>query len=771
VASGTQSGAYVAVRAQRTRDHGRCLGPGSFLFVDNALADDPSALRRIPASALRHHRATLLVRANRPRRADIDAPPRSEGERLGEVIARWGLEMPVGLLHQPVGKEPWIETIQGEPEVDLAEARAIELEALLEWNRAVWKPADYHYRLPSGEHAEGFIKLTDAIREPRDAEVLASWLMPHMRDGVGFVLDTGTLTPVYEAAARRAGLIDVPVAVLEHYPRTFVDVHDAFEQAAGGEGRVLAILSVNSSGSVRDRIVAAMREITGLVDPQLVVMVDKERPAERLELIETWLPLPGHDPLIRRGAPARETCELCSDPKRSRLIPINPFTFDGTSQGEMAPIMPSTRDAQANWRLWQASAEAGGAVAVEGRSANPSAIARPSSHPMAVRLDVETLLGSDDFRELVRSRVGLVGDGFGAADDPLTAVRFTHLPFRPCADLVLVPEHEYELDEFPAFWQALGPSFAPDAELAPFPVEGDFGADLEAKIESAKEILIFALGSVSGHSLQRALFAVQRSPHRDRYGLQGFVLHARLPTLREWETLCNSFDRCLHAGWIFFLPDSSPLRQEEKLLKRLDTAAYAGAREEFLVGRLRLCAGEVTGHKPALFWGSGADARLTQNSIYGQELDARTTFAAVGAAMARARADFDRATPQPRVFDLAGMLRSYYDPLIIASFFRWLGPYEAWWGWKAEDARRTIDGIFGRVGDDRGALSVIVPELLLARAQGKVHDAAAEVILAEADRLTAWADEELAAAVAIGLDLDRTPASPSSPSGPSPSTA
>lgn len=755
MASGSQSGAYVAVRQQRTRLYGECLGPGSFLFVDNAIASDPGALRRIPASALRNHRATLLIRANEPRgQTNGNKGIHPEAERLAKVISRWGLEMPVSLLHQPVGEEPWIETVQGKPEVELDHARAIELEALLRWNDAVWEPRDYHYRLPSGEHAAGFIKLTDAIREPRDAEVLASWLMPHVDEGVGFVLDTGTLTPVYEAAARRAGGAGVktgPVAVLEHYPRTFVDVHDAVEQAAGGEGRVLGVLSVNSSGSVRDRIVAAMKGITGLVEPRLVIMVDKDRPSSDVPLIETWLPLPGHDPLVKRGASAKDTCELCNDRRRSRLIPINPFTFDGMAQGEMLPIMPSIRDAQANWPLWQACAEGVGAVAVESKSANPSAIARPSSHPMAVRLDLETLLGRDEFREQVRSRVGALREEEG--DDPLDGVRWTRERFRADADLVLVPQHEHELDEFGPFWEALGPTIAPNADLCPFPIEGPFEEELTAKVTGARNILIFALGSVSGHSLQRALFAVQQSPHAADYRLQGLVLHARLATSREWQTLCNSFDKCLHAPWIFFLPDSSPLRQEEKLLKRLNAADYEGPSAEFLEARLRLCAGEVVGQKPALFWGSGPEMRLTQNSIFGQKLDARTTFAAVGAAMARARADHDRATPQLRVFDLAGMLRSYYDPLIIASFFRWLGPYEAWWGWKAEEARRIIDNIFGRIGDDDRALSVIIPELLLAGAQGKVHDAAAEVVRAQADILAARAGDDARAAIEVGLDL------------------
>jgi hypothetical protein len=761
MASGSQSGAYVAVRLQRTRHYGECAGPGSFLFVDNALADDQTALRRIPASSLRNQQATLLLRANEPippgsaGGGGADGAGETEAIKVKRVVEQWGLEMPVGLLHQPVGVAAWIEAVQGEPEVDLDHARAIELEALLEWNSAIWRPRDYHYRLPSGEHAEGFIKLTDAIREPRDAEVLASWLMPHIKEQIGFVLDTGTMTPIYEAAARRAGQAGTetgPVAVLEHYPRTFVDVHDAVEHAAGGEGRVLAVLSVNSSGTVRDRIISAMDRVAGLSHRKLVILVDKDRASTNAE-IETWSPLPGHDPLVERGASAKETCDLCNDSRKSRLIPINPFTFDGMSQGEMTPIMPSIRDAQANWELWQMCAEGDGAVAVESQSALDSTIARPSSHPMAVRIDIETLLASEDFQALVGERVERITSGHGDEGDSLQSVRWTREPFRADADLVLIPEHERERDGFDQFWERLAPQIAPDAELAPFAIKGRLDPELQEKIREAEDILIFALGSVSGHSLQRALFAVQQSEHKRNYDLQGLVLHSRLPTSRQWQTLCNSFDRCLHAGWIFFLPESSPLREEEKSLKRLSGTDYDGDTDRFLEQRLRLCAGEVVGEKPALFWGSPAGAELTQNSIFGQKLDARTTFAAVGAAMARGRIDHDRRTPEVRVFDLAGMLHSYYDPLIISSFFRWLGPYEAWWGWKAEEAERTMSRLFGRVDDDEDALSILIPELLLAAAQGKVHDAALDVLAAQAEVLAKRARPEVQAAIALGLDL------------------
>lgn len=775
-------GAYVAVRQQRTRSFGDCAGPRSFVFVDNALAGEYTALRRVPASVLRNEQATILVRANRPlpladarqarRRARWRRLLGGEGPELseeaagvGEVIEQWGLRMPVGLLHQPVGEPPWIEPVQGEPHVELARARALELTALLDWGEAVWHPRDFHYRLPSGEHAAGFVKLGDAIREPRDAEVLAGWLTPYLRQGTGFVLDTGTLTPIYEAAVKRASQVGLDlgrVAVLEHYPRTSVDVDDAVEYAAGGPGRVLALLSVNSSGSVRDRIVAAMDRIVGLDEPRLIVLVDKDRPPER-ERIETWSPLRGEQPLVKRGAAARESCQLCAGSKQPRLVPINPFSFDGMTQGELQPIMPSVKDAQANSDLWQ-RCSAADAVAIEAPSELAGSVARASGHPMTVRIDVKAMLKSEEFREVVASRFeALLSSPPPKDEDPLAKVRWSRRPLKPDSDLVLMPARELEHPSFEAFWSRVGSVIAPEAKLVPFPGEGEPDETLSGTIAASKKILIFALGSVSGHSMQRALYGVQQSHRAKSYELQGLVLHARLPTSREWQTLCNSFDHDLHAGWVFFLPEGSPLREENKALQRLRSADYAGVTRDFLDRRLRLCSGEVIGSKPPLFWGSESAAQLTRNSIFGQQLDARTTFAAVGAAMARARVDHDRRTPEMRVFDLAGMIRSYYDPLILSAFFRWLGPYEAWWGWQSWEAERTIHTLFGRIEDDEGALGILVPELLLATAQGKLHEAAVDAVRAQAEALRKRAAPEVAAAIEVGLALAGTLESASVP--------
>jgi hypothetical protein len=61
--------------------------------------------------------------------------------------------------------------------------------------------------------------------------------------------------------------------------------------------------------------------------------------------------------------------------------------------------------------------------------------------------------------------------------------------------------------------------------------------------------------------------------------------------------------------------------------------------------------------------------------------------------------------------------------------------------------------LFGRIDDDDQALSVLIPELLLAAGQGKVHDAALDVLVAQAEVLRARARPEAEAAIAIGLDL------------------
>jgi hypothetical protein len=722
--------AYVSIRGGGVRAFNVPRGRGSVVFVDISTGAQADRIRELPPTVLREPRAQLLFRM---------AAGQGEAE-LAEILERWDLPMAAGILRHPLGRPPEVTPLRGSPDVAPAVARAIELEALLHWGKAIWRPERYHFRLPSGEHAPEFVKLSDAIRSPRDARVLASWLLEWVRPHTGFVIDTGTLTPVIEAVQRlmaEAGdCPSGPVAVLDQYPRTNVDVDTAVEMAAGDEGRVIAVISVNSSGAVRDRVVSAIdRQEASLSEPRVVVMVDKHEPPSREE-ITTWSPLPGEPPLLQGGAVGKDQCEDCRSAKRARMIPINPYTFDGMLPAQLRPIMPSIADARRNWRLWQVCS-AHSAIAVESRSAAPVPALRASG-PMPIRLRLDELIHQQDFRELARDRLAAIveeaGDGF-----------------RTDVDLVLVPEHELSCEGFDEFWDSVGPVVAPGQRPLGFSiVEHDFEEEVLRRLAEARTVTIFALGAVSGWSLQKALVSVQHTHPDHDLEAQGIVVHARPATAREWETLGNSFGGALLSGFTSILPDRSPMTEERSLLQTLDRSGLGPDATGLFEQRLRLCNGESEpdGQPASLFYGARRDARLTRNSIFGQRLGARSVYTAVAASMALAREqEAERVAPEFRVFDLAGIARSYYDPLILAATLRWLHPHESWWGWRPTEAERVIATLLERAtAEDQ---EILVPELLLACAQGKVHEAAIETILARAEQTGTGAREEVRAAIEL----------------------
>lgn len=651
--------AYVSIRSGGVRSFNVPRGKGSVVFVDISSGAQPEQIRELPPTVLREPRARMLFRWAKE----------DEGEEeLRSILERWDLPMDATLLRHPLGEPPTQTSLHGEGLADLAAARAIELEALLHWGKAIWRPQRYHFRLPSGEHAPEFVKLADAIRSPRDARVLATWLLEWARPDTGFVIDTGTLTPVIEAVQRRMVEADVPtgpVAVLDQYPRNNVDVDDAVEMAAGDPGRVVAVVSVNSSGTVRDRVLGSIeRQGESLDEPRIVVMIDKHSPPSRPE-ISTWSPLPGEEPLLRPGALGRDECQDCRNARRARIIPINPYTFDGMLPAQLWPIMLSIPDARENWPLWEATSTHS-AIAVESRSAAPVPALRASGL-MPIRMRIDELIASEEFRALAASRLGTV---LGNAGDE----------FQPECDLVLVPDHELALSGFDGFWSAVEPVVAPSRQPHGFSIEKQgFSDEITELLATARRVTIFAVGAVSGWSLQKALVTAQHTHPRHDLELQGVVLHARPATAREWETLGNSYGGALFAGFYSILPDRSPLAEEKGLLQTLDRSSLSAAAGDLFEQRLRLCNGESEPDGPpaSLFYGASPDAELTRNSIFGQRLNARAVYTAVASAMARARDEEDVATPEFRVFDLAGIARSYYDPLILAAVLRWLHSYGA----------------------------------------------------------------------------------------------
>lgn len=744
--------AYIRLGSHGPRHWGNADSPTDLVFVDLE-QKSIDKLRQVPHDVVRRMGA-LLVRAEPVPPGGEPAPWAPSLADVRKIAERLDLSCQVGLLHQPIGAEPYI---QGDiPAADandlLARARAVELNALLEWGRAVWRPTAFHYRLPSGEHAKTFVKLVDAIRQPRDAQVVASWLNRHLVDELGLVADTAGLVAVTEslrATMRAAGLREGPVAVLDGYPSTGMAVQQAVKDALGNSGRVLAILSVNSSGRVATRLLEALHAPAGGVQEwTLEILVDRR--ACDLGNVSVWLPGPGDDSLLGEQYGGGDGCPLCRDGKTTRVVPINPISFDGMLASQIRQLMPSTADARLNRALWETCSESDAIGLVEPPDEDVAAF-RPSPTKMPIHFRLRSLLDEPVYGERLADRVEqMLAEQLAAetAGELRAGQRLTGQ-----ADLILVPEHEGSLDRHSDLWDKVAPHLAADGhQVLPFSIKHEWSDELRSAIAQANDILVFALGLVTGGSITKALAGVQSVRKDHAYGVSALVVHARPSRKRAWQSLRNAYAHRLFEAWLTYLPERSPMQDELAALDAVDGDDLGAGASDFLDRRKALVSGSAGDTPTPLFWGARADDKLSPHSLYGEGLDPVTTFAALGSSMERARQMADLAVvPELRVFELQALLTSYFDKLILVSILRWLRPAEAWWGDTGEDAQATMQAMFNRA--DQDDLRILVPELLLAIAQGKVqHEQAVDVVRAHvASLLASTPDDETRAAVEVGL--------------------
>jgi hypothetical protein len=727
--------AYVRLGQAGPQAFGPAEVPGALLFIDVERGQGLADMRSVPHEIYSNVQY-ILVRLD-------------EGEIATDSDILQARRCYVGKLAQQVGQPTRIASIRDslpeglEPEI-LRRARAIELTALLHWGRAIWEPTDHHYLLPSGRHAETFIKPANAIRGTRDAIVLARWIVYHFDcDDTGLVIDTGTLSAValaVDSELRRVGRRLGRVVILEHYPRTAIDVQRAVYRAAGDLRRVVAILSVNSSGRLRDRLHTAMAlPALALVKQAIEVLVDQSgsiaRPPDlSIQGLDTWTPLEADRPLAQARTFDRN-CELCRDARRSPIVTINPVTFEQEYLPQIKPVTPCFKDPERNHRFWECCS-ASNALALDEMPDSHAARYRPRGRRMAVHVRWDPLLENSDFMtEIVKEM-----------RSERLAEHLSRDPDRSGVRLILVPQSDTDRPGFERLWGNIRGLLGADAYRA-FPNEGEWGSDLLKEVQAANDIMVFSLGVVSGGTLQRARNIIQSNRHDSNYDkLRALVVHARASGAREWETLWNSFAKRIDAVWRCYLPTRSVLEDEGALLDLLDSAQLDDDEARFWESRRTLCTeGGVSSGSP-IFWGSRPSDHLSPHSIYGDRLDVVTTFVAVGAAMEAKRHE-KVLVPQRMVFDFRAITRSYYDPLILAAMLRWLLPYEQWWGaalpYEARPAEsKPVDRVEGTatiVGEllwraDPEQRRILIPELLLAYALGKVPQMEAESAVSYARR-------------------------------------
>ena len=514
---------------------------------------------------------------------------------------------------------------------------------------------------------------------------------------------------------------------------------------------------------MQQRAVQALDQTVGSGAWRLEALISrKAREATAVPLIEApgahhaWLAL-GDLAAVMSGS----QCDLCRDPERARLVTINPRNFAAKSLPEPQLLMPLIADGTHNQSLWNAYNALQPERSHDG-APNPPSISfhgrtrlleNDRQSPDGTYFEPALVAAGGSLRSLVDARLNELSTLRPLIDDDRhrklkrrvqeTAKR-TH-----GVDIVLVDRED--IDAIAAVLTSRGGtpndeevSGLLSAGLAGLNVPGGGAPEVVVVSGAAQDralvlqeitgrtgdgsdeprLLLFALGLRLGVTLQRLLVDVHnawrevgRTPK-----VKGMVLHAHPEDSRAWAAVRNAFwhdgQSDLLALWLTHLPHRSPLSEEHALLQEA-TKRPAPDDVKVLIAE-RLAELERTGPNGGTvrpFW-STDEQFLRRTSYYGDELNDRVTMAAVGSAMQRGRlVHRPHDSPFWYRFDLPKVFRSYFDGLIHVSALRWTLPREGWWGATDEEQELLIAELRYQAPTD---WPLVLPELLLAGAQGKI---------------------------------------------------
>lgn len=729
---------------------------GALLFIDVAghraggwegeVADQ---LRFVEESALTG-RSVLVLRGPAP--ADPDGL-----ELIRDLILqRTGTVPTVAEASFPIGGPPslrWSDGIERDDGSVLASARAVELAAILQSGAAHWRPPSFHYELPSGQHRSDFIRVGDGFRSPRDARVLASWCHRYVDVGRALLLDSSTLLPLamaLEDAANNAGMPLGPVVVRDSYPDSLLSDEELVELTVGANGALL-LVSVSSTGSTQSALAKAVKA-KGVRRWWVETLVDRRWPAATgLSTTETpsvvsepWLHIAETDPQGGRGA---RHCLLCRDPKRSPVVRIDPGSFANTMLPEPPvvvmpdpPLLSRSLD-----RLLELYSDVDGI----GLDCDPAARTRVrrTDGRWGVRFHPHRLLGHPDIVDAISSQLtadpGDINDG--RCDLPKLRGFDTAVVISEDiadGDGSLEPVIAWLHD---AYGEA-GPLRTVAVPSAPTPGHQE---DLAADLHHAKHILVVTVGTVTGGTLHELLIRINNAlaPRaKGSYKVSGFVIHARPPSYREWQSVRSAYSQRLVAAWMTYLPAGDhPLGDEQRLFRQtLDDDLLSEAGRSFVRARRQWVLNNPQSEWPArratwhpssgspnpasaLLCGSPERPdedlpRLQPNSRFGHRMSMIGTIAGVGATMHRARLERDRHGGPPGIrFDLTRIPAVYFEVPILAAVLRWLRPFEAFWEREDRSAEDSLREVWHQASFEQpGSRSLLLAELFLAAAAGKV---------------------------------------------------
>jgi hypothetical protein len=543
----------------------------------------------------------------------------------------------------------------------LMRIRDLELSAILHWSEGIWNPAEFHFVLPSGEHADKFIRIGDALGDWLNVSRIADWLEPAVTPHVAVVADTGTLLPLMQELRNR---------VLHRHPggavlmRTFPSYHPTREELdeqisealvwageGGDSGKIIFLLSVNASGGLRRRIETSLDRLSVGQTSEIIILAEANDPPDPRSL--SCFP-------SRRFA-STEDCELCANNSPAVEIDQQRFTtriFTGTK----TLSLPKGKEIRERTRM---------VVELNSVQALWVHSNRPNHHKhLGIYIDPQAALRNEAFRAAADA----------AFDRTLSLGRF---------DLVLVPRHENSA----ALEQWVRQKGFDRIRLVSRSRPDD--SEVELLIQQAKLILIVDDAILSGHTMRSVLQYVQQlkgARQDEDYEVLGLALIGRTPDSDSWRGVQECFFikgrfrletafQTLIPEWGSNCPWCLELRALEDLAQHLtDGRDYL----EMRLDRLR----DPNGLQENLFIGAelappdprDESRHTTPHSFWGNLTDVGA-FVAASSEFQKVRDAWHQkadALVYRYVLPTAQILRRYRDPVLAAAMLRAANARELW---------------------------------------------------------------------------------------------
>lgn len=521
-----------------------------------------------------------------------------------------------------------------------------------------------HFALPSGVHADKFLAVRRLLGDATTISRIADWLIGDLRGITGILTDQPPMLPLAYAlqglAARVFGSYPF-IHVLEEYPAdvmTLVDAIYTIGEELGEQRRLLFLLSLTNSGRLLNywRSAAPPTSAVRILfstasDPQI---------AEETDCLLA-IPIPQH------SVSPQGTCELCVGDDIA-LYRIDMKTFEPQlQQTPFQLIKPNRERLVRSARFWGIVDE------VDAVRLHHFDEEHHRHHP--IYLDISRLLSHREFRD--RSL------------DALQHLRIVE-EYGTTPELILIPKHSAS-----GVIADLTREAFPSAQIEFLP-EGTMRIpdSLRPRIASKRYILVADDALITARTLidlKFELYYIVRSLERPLV-LDFFVVVARptgsLPLQQLRNRLRDMTGAHLHYAYEVFLPyphkSFCPLCVEQSRLEHFMPQLTERAAEVALT-RLRTLQGHVDDPFPNTAAGRRIVGSFMLSDATGGSASAlrRTVFAATQAAAMILRDEVDvlQSKGEYGKVDVADILSKYYDPEILAGFFRTIGlNYLSWPG-------------------------------------------------------------------------------------------